>query len=49
MSQVLILIVAVIYLFTGADFIRTGQMGLGLTFLAYSVSNIGLYIAARGI
>jgi len=49
MSSFLILLVAGIYFITAGDLLFRGQYGLALTFGAYAVSNIGLYIVARGI
>jgi hypothetical protein len=48
MSNILILVVAGIYLLTSLDLFWRGQGGMSLTFFAYSVSNIGLWLATRG-
>lgn len=47
MAPWLIMAVAVVYTMIGADLIRTGKLGLGLAFLGYAFSNIGLYMAAK--
>lgn len=47
MAPSLIILVAVIYLAVAADLYRQRQHGLALAFLAYAVSNVGLFIAAR--
>lgn len=49
MSSILILIVAVLYLVTAVDLGLKGQYGMSLAFLAYSISNIGLFLATRGV
>lgn len=49
MSNSIILFVAILYAYTGVELSVKGQYGLGLTFLAYSISNIGLFLAAKGI
>jgi hypothetical protein len=49
MSQTIIILVAGLYLLTGIDLVVRGQIGLGVAFLAYSVSNVGLFMAARGM
>ncbi len=49
MSTVIIMIVAVLYLGTGIDFLFKQQIGLGLTFIFYAASNVGLFLTAKGI
>jgi len=48
MSPWLILAVGVVYTMVGVDLLRTGKTGLGVAFLGYAFSNIGLYMAAKG-
>ena len=43
----LILAVGAVYLYIAIDLIIAGKTGLGLAFLGYSFSNVGLWIAAR--
>jgi hypothetical protein len=47
MSGWLIGVVTVIYLGVAISFIFEGKPGMALTFLGYSVANIGLIWAAR--
>lgn len=49
MSNTLILIVGLVYFVIGFDLIRQHKYGLGISFIAYALANIGLYMAARGI
>jgi hypothetical protein len=49
MSTIIIMVVAVLYLGTGIDFLIKQQIGLGLTFIFYSLSNVGLFLTAKGI
>jgi len=49
MNNILILVVMVIYFIVGAGAIKNGQYGTALTFIAYGVSNIGLYLLASGV
>jgi hypothetical protein len=49
MSSTLILFVGVIYVAIGVDLCIKTQYGLGISFLAYALANVGLYLAARGI
>lgn len=46
MSQSLILFVGFIYLIIGGKLILEGKVGLGIAFLGYAFSNVGLYMAA---
>lgn len=48
MSGPLILLVGAIYIGIGIDLLRKGEIGLAITFLAYAVANVGMFIAARG-
>ena len=47
MAAWLIALIAVVYLVVGIDLLITGKVGLGIAFLGYSFSNVGLYLAAR--
>lgn len=47
MSGSLIIGVGVIYLVIAVDLYLKGQGGLALAFAGYSLSNIGLFMAAR--
>lgn len=47
MSGPLIIGVGVVYLIIAVDLYFKGQGGLALAFAGYSVSNIGLWLAAR--
>lgn len=46
MSQFLILFVGLIYLIIGTRLVLEGKVGLGIAFLGYAFSNVGLYMAA---
>lgn len=47
MSSTTILLVGVVYLYVGADKLYRGDTGLGIAFLGYAFSNVGLYLAAK--
>lgn len=47
MSSITILIIGAVYLYIGADKIYCGDTGLGLAFLGYAFSNVGLFLAAK--
>jgi hypothetical protein len=47
MSPSLILFVGAIYLYIAGDLFYAGKIGLSITFLAYALGNVGLWIAAR--
>ena len=47
MSGPLLLFVGAIYAYVSLDFLREGQGGFALAFAAYSISNVGLWIASR--
>lgn len=47
MSSTTILIVGVIYLYIGADKLYRGDTGLGIAFLGYAFSNVGLFMASK--
>jgi hypothetical protein len=46
MAPGLMLIVGAIYLFIAIDMLRIGNFGLALTFGAFSLSNVGLWMVA---
>jgi hypothetical protein len=48
MSNYLVLFVAFVYLVVGVGYLMNKQIGLGGTFIAYSVSNVFLYLTAIG-
>lgn len=48
MAAPLIAIIGVVYLIVGIDLLVKGQTGLGIAFLGYSGSNVGLWMAAKG-
>jgi hypothetical protein len=41
-SPILLVVVTVLYLFEALRLIYIGQSGLGLTFLGYTIANVGL-------
>jgi hypothetical protein len=47
MASWLILFVGAIYCYISIDMICAGKAGLSITFLAYALGNVGLWIAAR--
>lgn len=47
MGPTLILIVMVIYFVIAIDFLIKKEFGLGITYLSYAASNIGLYMVAK--
>ena len=47
MSNWLIIFVALIYVYIGVGYLIENKTGLGITFLAYALANLGLYIEAR--
>ena len=46
-SEAILLVPLVIYAIAAGLYFRQGQHGLGITYVAYSIANIGLIIAAR--
>lgn len=46
MAPWLILVVGAIYLYVAVDSLKYGDFGLALTFGAYSLSNVGLWMVA---
>ena len=47
MAAWLIALIGVVYAVVAFDLIRTGNLGLGIAFVGYSIGNIGLWIAAK--
>jgi len=47
MSGNLIILVGVIYLYIGTDYLLKNQIGLGITFLAYALANLGLFLESN--
>jgi len=47
MAAWLIAIIGVVYAVVAFDLIRSGNLGLGIAFVGYSIGNVGLYLAAR--
>lgn len=47
MSSSLILVVGFVYLYVGVDKLYRGDTGLGIAFLSYAFSNVGLFMAAK--
>jgi hypothetical protein len=43
----LIAAIGVVYLVVAVQLLLEGKMGLGIAFLGYAFSNVGLYLAAR--
>lgn len=48
MAAWLIAVIGVVYLVVGVSLLLEGKQGLGIAFLGYAFSNVGLYLAARG-
>ena len=48
MSGSLIILTGLIYLWVSVDQFMRGNTGLGVAYLGYSFSNIGLYLLATG-
>lgn len=48
MTVALTLSVGVVYLIIGAGHFAAGRIGLGITFTAYALANVGLALAERG-
>jgi hypothetical protein len=46
MSAWLIALVGVIYTIIGIDLLLRGKTGLGISFVAYALANVGLYMEA---
>jgi hypothetical protein len=47
MNSILIAIVGVVYFIIAVDSIRKGQIGLGISFIGYSLGNVGLFMIAK--
>lgn len=47
MSGPLIALTGLIYLYVALDQFRRGNPGMGIAYLGYSFSNVGLYLLAR--
>lgn len=47
MSAWLIAIIGVVYFVIALDSFFKGQTGLGISFLGYSLGNVGLYMIAK--
>ena len=47
MSSWLIAAIGVVYLIVAADLAFKGQTGLAISFIGYSIGNVGLCIAAK--
>ena len=48
MSNTLLGLTALIYLWVAADYYLQGKLGMGLAFLAYATANVGFILANRG-
>ncbi len=48
MASSLIIIVGILYLITGLDFLIKGNYPMFIIFTSYSLSNVGLYLASKG-
>ena len=47
MSGPLIALTGLIYLYVSVDQFRRGNAGMGVAYLGYAFSNVGLYVLAR--
>lgn len=47
MAAWLIAIIGGVYAVVAFDLIRSGNLGLGIAFVGYSIGNVGLYLAAK--
>jgi hypothetical protein len=47
MTTNLIIFVGLIYVYIGVSFLIQNKVGMGITFLAYALANLGLYVEAR--
>ena len=47
MSRSLIAITGIIYLYVSLDQFRRGNPGMGIAYMGYAASNVGLYMLAR--
>jgi len=46
MSRPLIILVGLIYAWIAADFFWRGQIGLGITYGAYALGNVGMWMVS---
>jgi len=46
MTTNLIILVGLIYVYIGVNFLAQNKIGMGITFLAYALANLGLYVEA---
>jgi len=49
MKETLPLLIAMVYFIVAIDHFRSGQYGWTITWLAYSIANVGLVMAAKNI
>jgi len=49
MNNFIISFVAILYFIVGCRYMLNQQLGFGIAWLAYSVANIGLLLAAKGV
>lgn len=47
MNSLLILFVGCIYSFIGVKYFLQGNIGLGIVFIGYAASNVGLFMVGR--
>jgi len=47
MTTNLIIFVGLIYVYIGVNFLIQDKLGMGITFLAYALANLGLYLESR--
>jgi hypothetical protein len=47
MNGFLLVVVGIIYFIVAVNYLTTGNYGLFVTFLCYSVGNYGLYLAGK--
>jgi hypothetical protein len=47
MSAWLIAVIGVVYFIIACDLFMKGSVGLGISFLGYSLGNVGLYMVAK--
>ena len=47
MAAWLIAFIGVVYAWVAIDLLRSGNLGLGIAFIGYSIGNVGLYLAAK--
>ena len=49
MASWLIAIIGVVYLVVAVDLFIKGNIGLGVSFIGYSLGNVGLWIATKNL